>query len=100
MKKLTALLTMSVIFSVQAEELIKNNKYRAKVNLTVKDKQDVDRTAGAQSKFVIVSSDEEKYTIEFMNIYKYKELLPEQNWTEEDVEIEKLSDIVRGERYY
>lgn len=56
---------------------------------------------GAQSKFVILDNDEkDKYAIKFLNIYKYVEIAPEAEWTDDSNSTSSLSEVIKGQVYY
>lgn len=100
MKKVIILLSVVTSSLLNAEELSKDNRYRAKTALEVSsDGSTFDLKVGSQSKFIILDNDDEdKYAIKFTNIYPYNEI--KSTRTTDDYKSSRASDVIEDNVYY
>lgn len=87
-------------FVTNADELAKDNKYRAKTALKVSsDGTNFNLKVGAQSKFIILDNDnKDKYAIKFTNIYPYNVINDPR--TTNNYKSEHASDVIEDDVYY
>jgi hypothetical protein len=100
MKKVLLFVIFITTFVSNADELTKDNKYRAKTALKVSsDGTNFDLKVGSQSKFIILDNDnKDKYAIKFTNIYPYNVI--KSTRTTDDYKSENASDVIEDDVYY
>lgn len=100
MKKVIVMLSIFTSSLLGAEELTKDNRYRAKTALEVSsDGTTFNLKVGSQSKFIILdNNDDDKYAVKFTNIYPYTEIKSVR--TTDDYKSARASDVIEDNVYY
>lgn len=88
--------------NAMCEDLKENTNYRTRINLIVSEDAEIyDKKVGAQSKFVVIDSDDkDKYAIKFINIYQASKIKQAEIRKKNSYKDFFPSDVIEDNIYY